>query len=1198
MEINKLKPIVLGIVAALSQDAYSLSLADSPLFLTTPVEPNINMVLDDSGSMSWGYMPDSVYDDSIYSDDWTRRQYHANKHNSAAYNPFATYLPPVRSDGVTYSTSFGAAYHNGFDTSQGSVNLASGYKAAVQYLNHGNISGGAGGYNYVGRHPASYFSSGLSSGKPAYYFYFYSDNPSLSRPSNCTATVSSQEADEDCYIYAEVGMASDITPKTSAEQRQNFANWYSFYRTRSLTAMSGATQAVAGLPANSARLSWIQLGDDDCKTYTYSATNKCRGYGNTNHENRMRPIDAASVVNSGITHRTDFFDYIRTFNPFPGTPLRTALKTAGEYFKSSGVNSPYAQDPYNSLGTEYSCRRNYTVMYTDGYWNDGSPSGFNNNDNTAIANLNSTGFSFASGQRPYADNTSKTLADIAFYYWATDLRAGGSSLTNNVSPVIKEASANAVTQFWNPKNDTASWQHMTTFTIGLGLQKTFDNLFSGNSDYPRWSGSTYAGDYPALLAGTKGWPSVSSGNAKNVYDLWHAAINSRGQFFSADDPASLQGALNSIFTTIINSTASSSSAAANSTSISSGTVLYQAQFKSSDWSGSFNAFPVQSNGGLGAKYWDAGVLLTDAPTSGRNILSYNGSTGISFSDAGCTSVSGNTLSNSQVWYLNRDQGLTLDNRCADRVAWLRGDSVSGFRSRSVTLGDIVNSDPVFSYKEDYGYSSLPGSAAGQSSYNAYKSAKASKPPMIYVGANDGMLHGFRSDVSNGASGQELFAFIPNSAYDHIGALMDTNYGNNHKYYVDGTVTVNDAYISIPADATEKWRTILVGGLNKGGKSIYALDISNPDSMTADNVMWEFTDGDLGYTYSQPKIGRLNDGSWVAIFGNGYNSASGQASLYIVSLSTGTLISKLTVNGVTDNGLSTPALYDADGDKTIDYVYAGDLLGNLWKFDLTSTTVGDWGVWNKVASNNAPLFSSGATQPITEMPVIGGNTAGGVNVYFGTGRYLQSSDISNVDEQTFYAVWDTMNNSNKGTVAKTSLIQQSVSATGTVGSSDTRTTSTNSVSYGSTASPGNRGWYINLPTAGERVISSAFLKNAGGVDRVIFITAIPSQDLCNPGSDSWLMELMAQTGGAPAHPVFDLDGDGAFGDGDNMSETSVVSGVKSSVGMAKSIVWLDNPTSNVAIKQLPGISTNIQQISNLGDAPVVGSVNRMSWQQLQ
>jgi type IV pilus assembly protein PilY1 len=1134
---------LLGSMAASSISAQAaISLSETPLFLSVNVAPNVILTLDDSGSMAWGFMPDSKYFDYFPNGINPLKRFTSYPWNAQYYDPNTTYAIPTRTDGVSYNTSFTAARVNGFDSSKFSVNLSNSYQTLVTCNTDGTSC------------------SSFEWPTAAYYHLYYADKPSQSKPNNCNAT----REDEDCYVKVTVGSSDDIFSGTTAQKQQNFANWYSFYRSRALATMSAAMNAVTSLDTDQVRLAWHTLNNGGCNSFGTS----CKGYDNVEHENRMRTLDALKNGSSTTTHRTDFYNWVQRFQVGSGTPLRSALQRSGTYYTSSGVNSPYAEEPYTTLGEELSCRKNFNIVFTDGYWN--SDAALNSDAN----NIDSTGTPLPDGKAytsraPYQDANHSSLADYAFYYWSTDLRT---DQDDEVPEYIVDRSGTATEQYWNPKNDPATWQHMVNFTIGLGLGSVLTN--------PAWGGDTYSGDYADLVSGNTSWPATGADAEGNVYDLWHAALNSRGQFFSADNPAAVSAAFQSVFDSILTATPSAAALAANSTSIQTGTMVYQARFDSSDWHGQLLAYSVNADGSIGNEQWDASELI---PAHGsRNIYTWNGSTGKTFSN--CNS----SLSTAQKLALNTNSSGTVDSLCSTRLAWLRGDASNearnggAFRNRTVSvLGDVVNSDPAYVQTEDYGYASAGFSE--KNSYAAFVTGKASRTPMIYVGANDGMLHAFRADTGNTASGKEFFAYIPAGVYDKLSRLTDTAY--DHTYYVDGPPNSGDAYWS------GSWKTVLVGGLGAGGKSVYALDVSDPAGFGASDILWEYADAaDLGYTYSQPQIARLANGEWAAVFGNGYNSSSDQAFLYIVKLSDGTLIKKIAAGSATANGLSTPVLYDADSDGVTDAVYAGDLRGNLWKFDLSSTAASGWTIGN----GGDPLFTAtnddDETQPITSQPAVGGHSSGGVLVYFGTGRYLTSTDPSDTSVQSFYAIWD---NDSSDTTSRSQLQQQTITAETTEFGFEVRETSNNTVDWAG----GKRGWYMDLlpPSAtasGERVVSRPLLK----YDRVIFVTVLPSSDQCTAGGSSWIMELELITGGRTTLSAFDFDGDGDFDAGDALASGNVGSGVKSKVGITKTPTWLGG-SNGKDFKELSGTSGGIMSLGNRG-ATTSGTVERVFWQQIQ
>lgn len=648
----------------------------------------------------------------------------------------------------------------------------------------------------------------------------------------------------------------------------------------------------------------------------------------------------------------------------------------------------------------------------------------------------------------------------------------------------------------------------------------------------------------------------------------------------ATQPDKLVTGLQSAFSSILSKIGSGAALSANSTSLQTGTVVYQAKFNSADWSGTLLALPVDINGNVGAAVWDASQLIP--PHGSRNIFTHNGTSGVAFSNCA-------NLSAAQQLLLAQG-GVS----CADRLGWLRGDAsdeqpTGNLRQRSTTvMADIINSDPAYVKGTDYGYGGLPLATPGQSTYAAFVSGNATRQAMVYVGTNGGLLEGINADT-----GVEVFAYVPAGVYGNLSSLTDPAY--SHKYFVDGAPMVSDAYLS------SGWRTVLAGGLNAGGKTVYALDVTNPTAFGSANVLWEFTDTNMGFSYSQPQIGILESGQWVAVFGNGYGSTEGGSYLYVVDLETGSLLKTIqamdTPSVDDNNGLSTPVLFDSDGNGLIDVAYAGDLLGNMWKFDLSAPSSAGWAV----ALSGSPLYRAcrdddGDTvycepgtpnewQPITSQPQVAKHALGGNFIIFGTGRYITFGDLSDPATQSFYGVLDDGINA---IADRSHLLQQTVTLQTTAFGNDVRSVSTNSVNWAS-----QWGWFLDLPDSpGERVVSKPLIK----FNRAIFVTVIPSTDACSPGGDSWLMELDLMSGGAPPTSVFDFNNDDAFDSSDEVSG-QVVAGIKSTVGISKTPVWLDKSTT-ISFKIMTGTSGGFMGPKNKGGGGGGGSVERVYWMQIR
>lgn len=571
--------------------------------------------------------------------------------------------------------------------------------------------------------------------------------------------------------------------------------------------------------------------------------------------------------------------------------------------------------------------------------------------------------------------------------------------------------------------------------------------------------------------------------------------------------------------------------------------------------------------------WTAAAVMPEA--SKRNIQMAN---------AAGTGLQAFTYSNlGTLTYASVKLQTTLTS---DQVAFIRGvRTLEGttFRRRASTLGDIVNSQPVFVQAGTF-TTTLADSLNGTSGdYAKFKTTANARRSQVYVGANDGMLHAF-----DATTGVEQFAFVPTAVISKLSALSGTTYNTDsslHRYYVDGSPVVSDVYFN------SAWHTVLVGTLGAGGKEIFALDITDPDNI---KLLWEFTsqnDTDLGATFSTPYISKLHSGEWGVIFGSGYNGDNGNASLFILNVATGAKIAKLTTPASTpkvDNGLSSPVILDTNSDGIADYAYAGDLLGNLWRFDLISpgsltdaTTASSY----KVAFNGTPLFTASAgttgaaAQSITTPPVLYSHPSGTGNlVIFGTGRYFTSADKASTDLQTLYGIWDPQTDGQVATTptgtstsspAGRSNLQAQIlsSASGTLGTSTgLRTVTTRSVDW-----TAKYGWYLDLQTdgksTGERMVDLMTIKG-----QVLFVaTRTPITGVCEAGIQGKQLELDPNTGGANNFSVFDFNGDGVIDSNDTLSGV-IISGYNSS-GIGFTVVSGDGPSGLSTVYSSGGNSMN-------------------------
>ncbi|GAB4357760.1 MAG: PilC/PilY family type IV pilus protein [Immundisolibacter sp.] len=706
--------------------------------------------------------------------------------------------------------------------------------------------------------------------------------------------------------------------------------------------------------------------------------------------------------------------------------------------------------------------------------------------------------------------------------------------------------------------------------------------------------------------------------------LEDAAEYGGGQFFIANNAAELTAALQEAVLDIQAKASSAASVALNSTRLDTNLLIYQASFDGTDWSGDLQAYDVNdTTGAVGSKVWSANEKI---PPTGRNIVSQNSSSrdGIAFEWDSLSTAQQDSLGTASAWVdppfcgfvsCTGPWGGWAQANCSkcgvvgvsngeDILNYLRGDpsleqkNGGDFRDRSTVLGDIVNSDPMFVGTPNYGYHVLPGTEG--SSYLSFRASSAYKnrPPMVYVGANDGMLHAIEGTETGATAGVERFAYIPLAVFPNLKRLADPDY--IHRFYVDGSPQAGDAYID--TGSGDAWHTVLVGTLGAGGRGVFALDVTDPTSFDSSKVLWDLAvtgdadinvtdDADLGYTYGQASIARMANGQWAAVFGNGLNSDNHRAVLFIVNLETGALIEKIDTgvgDSGTQNGLSTPVIVDVDNDKITDYIYAGDMQGNLWKFDVTGTGAGSWDVAYKLFTATAP---DGTAQPITAKPTVTRRPDGDLMVFFGTGKYFEEVDRRVVESpppqvQTFYGVRDPGAAISGG---RATLAEQSVITTVNDFGFELRVTTANE------PTSTQNGWYLDLPTPGERQVSRPILSRG----RIIFTTVIPNSDACNAGGDSWLMELDALTGGRLAFTPFDLDGDGEFTTADYVTVTIdgepvdvPVSGKKSKVGVIKTPGIVQ--AGGLEHKYTSGSTGGIEVTLEPGD---IGA-GRQSWRQLQ
>ncbi|MBF0264574.1 MAG: pilus assembly protein [Gammaproteobacteria bacterium] len=1255
--------------------ATNYNFSNTPLFLASNTQPNIFFELDDSGSMDWeiltrphwhycAYDPDAgsynnasdscgwlvengliriytgssfqnfeyIFDntDDAYSNSCNNSRQTAEMCNDSDinqewrlkssalnvtyYNPSITYKPWIGT-GMS-DASFSQARSDPEPTSSGYSDIRNldGFVYHIWEDSHG--------WNSNNSQPLRGSNNNRTSGANGLVDLWdnhvrYTINSTSIQVDNISYNPTSTSMGETISSSILTGSMTDIYGRTISEIKTNIANWYQYHRKRSYVAKGAVASVINNSPSFRYGLSVI------------------------NQENNLfKEVPDSALTPPYSSHNTEIISDLFKFDwPASSTPLRRGLELVGRYFDHDLSINPDTGAAMDDPILD-SCQQNFTVLFTDGYWNGGDP-------NSAIADADGDGINL-------------TIADVAKYYYDLDL-----------SPLINEVVPNIY--------DSAEHQHMVTFTVAFGvsglLTDSSSNGWPNNAD---GSDKTESDDW--------GSPFCSDCPEK-IDDLWHSAFNSKGTFVSASTPEDVVKSLNDAINNVADRTSSAASVALNSGTLISDTFLFQARFDSATWEGEVLAYPIQSDGSVANVSWNAGEQLALKSHANREIISYNGNQGIAFRWPGnYLSPSISEFSSTQISELLNDKPSIISSSNETQVYgqkiinYFRGDNTYQGTTeiprtnRMGKLGDIIHSAPSFVASPGFRYvgnwgdlSQLSGSATDttepedNASYNDYKLAYANRSAMIYVGANDGMMHGFFAEesVRNGHQpGEELIAYVPAQVFESLPNILQEPYV--HQYTVDGSITVGDVFY----DAS--WHTVLLGALRSGGQAVYALDVTDPDNFSelnaADIVLWEFTDtddSDMGYSFSQPAIARMHNGEWAAIFGNGYNntqsdnhissgSTEGQAVLYIVNIKTGDLIKKIeTKVGLNSaqstghpNGLSTPAPIDIDGDHIVDLIYAGDLYGNLWKFDVRESNVNQWDIAYSSGSSYLPIFSAISStndrQAITSRPEISYHPSGnGFLVYFGTGKYFENSDNSSSGQHTesFYSIWDKDQNSlinfSRNDLLKQEILQEVLGNYDTDGddNADTsynlrQTTRHKIVWHNYSGTPSSDplldseaniiethlGWYLDLVNTengtntnnyGEKLVSNPILRNG----HIIFSTLLPSVSSCSFGGDSWLMELDAYTGSALAYSPFDLDADNDFDsfdyanigdpDGDGEDEFVPPSGKKSKNGINSTPGVIS--AGSIEYKYTSGSSGQIEKTT---ENPGVSNFGRQSWLEIK
>lgn len=1261
--------------AGLPASGTTTGVAEQPLNIPPPIPPDITLMLDDSGSMAWSVMPDYDYlsDNSLNGE----RNYTVN---GVYYNPNTEYVLPPKADSTDsspdlYSNNAVANFPNAYvdpvggDTSTQNVTKATG-------------DDGNNGFRFYDskKYGCNRYGDNCSR---AYAFAFTGANGQIYHIALDAATCTNGGF-SNCVVATDT---SGTAAPAGVSAGQNVMNWYSYYSTRIKMTKTGLMRAFLGLNGNFrvgfGSINGNNVGGLPSLQFAFSSE-----YNSNNAIAEVQPFGNGS---SG-TQKANFWSWIAGENAFNGTPLRQALAAVGQYYQTSQPWTWMSSDPgyvANINASAIACRQAYTILTTDGFWNGSYSSSTtlhasdtNGPAFTPPAGSKYTGYTptdpfqggDAVGVDKYGNPTSTptpSLADVATYYWDHDLQSG---IADNVVPNTQ---------------DPAYWQHMVTFTVGLGFVPaniTGTGPAPSNDNPPtaldiaNWandgggSGSKYA------ITGFA-WPTPSGGGGNggsinNISDLEHAGINGRGGFFSATNPETFVNGIETALQRATERVGTGASLGANSTKLDTGTYVYQAEYFTGSWKGDLLAITLDpATGEPTTTKWAAGAeLLSDwgqvSPTKAtvvtyptRNIWTWSYSGGGAGQAAAFQNNAGAppALSTTQLNALGSSSAAQ-----ADMINYLRGDNTNEqanggtFRNRTTALGDIVDSAPVYDGAPDatefngesfYGLAFVADPTdptKTTSPFYTWTAAQASRAGLIYVAANDGMLH-----IFDAATGKEVFAYLPgalmvNSIDPSTGAsepltnLSNPSYGSAsvpHQDYNDGQVTVADAYIQVGTETSPSWHTILVGTTGRGpARAVYAIDVTDPTNITP---LWERYAGDgstldsnsgyIGEMTGKPIIAQTysdsSSSTWSVLMGNGYNSPNGQAALLQFNLATGQLHVHKT-DTTTGNGLAGVYTWMSNSSSGVtDLAYAGDLEGHVWQFNLNKTTCSGNGN-NQTCTTTATPDSAGASiftakdangnvQPITSQLTGAENpTDSNLWLFFGTGKYLATSDVSSTSVQTWYGIIVTQGsnqlaalaNGRSALVERQIIAEQAAAGNTLAARAVTPMPSTPDITCGKKTCIA--GWYMDLvsPKAtsvdnngnvtvltttaqGERMVYPNALQ--GGL--LIGTTVIPqpsdqSVDPCSPKGDGWIMALDPFTGTNPPQNFFDTNGDNQVGGGDSIT----VGGKQvAAAGVAFGAI----PNAPIFVGGSAEISLGNGTIRHVKTGSGTGTYQRVSWREL-
>ena len=1122
------------------------NIAQQPLFLGSSVQANIFFGIDDSGSMGWETLLNkgthspglasfavNVHPPSSYTYSWSNYYQELNRiefrrltchgYNTLAYNPSVLYTPwkgqNAYQQNYTHRTLNNALNNPYIDTI--------GFDISNHVYFTWNDLDADGEYDGPGSDT-----------------FRAPNDPSTDE----CGDVSSDDSNNSIHVDT-LPLTLTANQEGYPNSQQNYANWYSFYRNREYVVKRAISELI-----------WD--------------SNQRMGLATLHNNNNVgTPVKDMTEGN----HRQQLLQALGKIESNYNTPLRELLDNTGRYFDQTGSNYEHSAlgftEPSPILGVSEGgqCQRNFSVLFSDGYWNGYFyAAGNHDGDNNSEWDGNS-----------HADSFTDTLADIAMKYYETDL-----------APAL----SNKVKQIDNV--DVNTTQHLNTFSVAFGV-------------------SGHLPDNPTDRLQAFSWPNpITDTQQARIDDMRHAAWNSRGEFHNANKPLQLINSLEESLTAIETRVGTSTSVTFSSNDLKANTQLYLTEFNSEYWTGDLIAYDINIDGSIDRQIkWRASSQLNNIVHNERVVFTYNEDKkyGVPMNWHQLTDLQKNDLR------MDPDGSIAEEKKGRARLVYLKGKrnfedpgKKYFFRKRNSLLGDIIHSSPIHVGKPNAPYPDRDPFGNVSQRYSNFANENYNRKGVVYVGSNDGIVHGF--DTEN--NGKEILAYIPAELFDDSSAHRGLHYLTDpdyiHRYYNNHSLASNDAFIlNTNVNTSAQWRTLLTGGYGAGGKGIFALDITDTNfdhTMLSANktVLWEFTDENsayMGNSYSKPRVVLLNNQQWAVIFGNGYNSASGKAALIILFIEAGLdgtwsstdykVLDTGQGSATNKTGLGEITSVDLDGDFIVDRIYGGDLNGRMWAFDLSSSNQNDWQVAHSSNGIKRPLFQAPDHQAITIKAAISrGVVSSATNqpnvlVIFGTGQMLTIADPSDNRQQSLYGVWD----AGVSNIKQQQLVQQNLLTNSAPG---IRIMSDHAVNYNS-ESPiqGDLGWYFYLPQPGERLTVSPEVR----LDQVFFATTIPDEDICsNNGGSGWLMALDTRNGGESSNGAFDINDDKIINTQDKI-EDQYIAGIEFIQGLPVGLGFLGG-SSKIFVtgtgsgdSELKGLSTEI--IKDISIKPK----GRLSWQEL-